>query len=972
MGSRKTICPIVGVGASAGGLESFSRLLRNLPVDTGMAFVLVQHMEPKHKSILADILSRTTNMPVIDVKNKTVVKPDHIYVIPAGMDATVLKGTLYLVPRTEKVSQYKPIDTFLESLAKNQNGTPIGVILSGNGTDGSQGLRAIKTVGGITFAQTPESSKYDGMPQSAITLGAVDFVLTPEEIAGKLGKIACSGVLKKIEIETDELFNADELNKVFMMLYTVSGTNFAEYKQLTIQRRILRRMGLHLIQKLDDYVDYLGQNPAEVAALHQDLLINVTSFFRDFEAFETLKKLIFPSIMENRTPDETVRVWVPGCSTGEEAYSIAIFLTEYLESIAINIPIQIFATDVNETVIERARAGIYPRTIENDVSSERLRRFFVKVEEGYQINRKVRDMCIFARQDISKDPPFSRLDMISCRNVMIYLGPVLQKKMFAFFHYALKPKGFLFLGTSESVGVYSDLFDLADKKYKIYLKKSVSTPLIYDCPFNEYAPTIEKIEVKSQYPAAERLISDVKEQSDRIVINKFAPAGVIINEALEVIQFRGHTGAYLEHASGTPSLNLLKMARDGLLLGLRAAVNQAKKENRPFTKEGLHVIYNGQSKIVSVHVIPIEESSYKARYFLVLFENAALPTFSKGWNTHPNLRRKGQIKQQDENREIVRLKEELIVNKEYLHSVIDQHESANEALRAANEEIQSSNEELQSMNEELETAKEELQSINEELMTLNDELHHRNQELNDINSDVQNLFRCIDIPVVILTGALCIRRFNYPAEKLLNLIATDVGRPISNINPNVNIPDLEQEILEVIDKFISKEKEVQDKWGFWYSMQIRPYKTAENKINGVVLTFVDIDALKNSLTLSQEACEYAEAIVETVREPLLVLDANLHLTSANMAFYHTFRVTPEETRNQLIFDMGNGQWNIPRLRELLTDILCNNTIFTDFKVEYDFPNIGRRTMLVNARPIITLKTRVKLILMAIEDITDGK
>jgi two-component system CheB/CheR fusion protein len=409
-----------------------------------------------------------------------------------------------------------------------------------------------------------------------------------------------------------------------------------------------------------------------------------------------------------------------------------------------------------------------------------------------------------------------------------------------------------------------------------------------------------------------------------------------------------------------------------LLLGLRTAINQAKKENRPFNKEGVHVIYNGQAKIVNIHVTPIEEPSHKARYFLVLFEDVALPTFSKGRNTDTNLRRIGQIKQQDENREIVKLKEELIANKEYLQTVIEQHEWANEALRAANEEIQSSNEELQSMNEELETAKEELQCANEELITLNDELHDRNQELSDSNSDVQNLFRCIDIPVVILTTDLCIRRFNSEAEKLFNLIATDVGRPISNINPNVNIPDLEQEILEVIDKLVPKEKEVHDRWGFWYSMQIRPYKTVENKINGVVLTFVDIDTIKNRLALSQEACEYAEAIVETVREPLLVLDGNLQLKSANQAFYQTFRVTPEETLNQLVFDMGNGQWNIPRLRELLDDILCNNSIFKDFKVEHEFPHIGRRTMLVNARPIISSKSRVKLILMAIEDITDGK
>lgn len=970
----KEPCAIVGIGASAGGLEAFSRLLEKLPDDTRMAFVLVQHLDPKHKSALTEILSKITSMTVSEVENKTVVKPDHVYIIPPGKAMSISQGILDLVPREETARQNMPIDFFLESLAKDQGNKAIGVILSGAAADGSRGLKEIKTVGGITFAQRPQTAKFDSMPLNAIATGVVDFVLSSEEIACELVGIARTSVFDSKAAETGKIFSAgtDELNQIFALLRKASGTNFSEYRDLTIKRRILRRMVLHKIDKLVEYVDYLQQNTAEVKELYQDILINVTNLFRDPEAFETLKKLVFPAIMKDRTPEEPVRVWVPGCSTGEEAYSIAIVLNEFLEDAAVHTPIQIFATDINEVLIDKARAGIYPESIKDEVSPERLRRFFFKVDGGYQISKSMRDMFVFARQDMVKDPPFSRLDLISCRNVIIYFGQALQKKLFPVFHYALKQKGFLFLGSSESVGSFANLYNLVDKKSRIYMKKAVSTPLIQFAA-SEYTATVsEKLESPSPKAQVTGLKFSVFEEADRIVQSQYTPPGVVINSDLEIVQFRGRTGAYLEPASGTPSLKLFKMTRNGLSLGLSSAIKQAKKENSQVRKEGLQVSCNGRVNLVNIDVIPISEPNKKDKYFLILFEKVvsrALPAGKKAKKAEAGL---DQVTTGDENNEPNRLEHELSATKEYLQSVIEQYELANEDLRAANEEIQSSNEELQSMNEELETAKEELQSTNEELMTLNDEVQNRNHEISKVSSDLYNLFRSISIAVIMLSNNLHIRRFNPPAEKVLNLIATDLGRPITDININFNNLDLEQAILEVIDTLVSKEQEVQDRHGCWYSVQIRPYRTTDNKIDGVVITFASIDIVKRSLALSEEARAYAEAVVETVREPLLVLDAGLHIKSANKAFYQAFMVKPEETVNQAIFELGNGQWNIPELRILLEEIICKDTMFEDFEVAHDFPHVGYKRMLVNARRIVGSNDQTQFMLVAIEDVTKRK
>jgi two-component system CheB/CheR fusion protein len=961
-------CPLVGVGTSAGGLRALLQLFESMSAVTGMAFVVIQHLDANHDSALVDILSKVTNMPVSEAKDNTVVQPNHVYVIAPGTEVTVARGVLTVVPRQSGMKRHSPIDSFLESLAHDKASKASGVILSGTGADGSQGLKEIKAAGGITFAQEPHSAAYDEMPLSAIATGMVDYVLPPQEIAGELARISQSRIFIRPITENGELFpdGADALSSILSLLRKVSDINFAEYKKLTIKRRILRRMVLHKIDKLDDYVNFLRQNSAELTILQQDILIHVTNFFRDPQAFDTLQKVVFPLIVSRTDPGVPIRLWVPGCSTGEEAYSLAIALVEFLENNGINKPIQIFATDINETVIDKARAGIYPKSIITDVSPARLSRFFVEVAQGYQISKTIRDICIFARQDMGMDPPISRLDLISCRNVMIYFGPVLQKRMFPIFHYALNSGGFLILGASESVGLFADLFSLVDRKHRIYAKKTLASPLMFEFSYIEHAESIlNRIKTEDSDRVSGSSWLAVQKEADRIVLSKYAPAGVIINNKLDIIQFRGRTGVYLEPASGMPSVNLLKMARDGLFLGLRAAVNQARKENGFVRKEGLYVIQNGYSLPVNIDVIPINGPAGKGEYFLVLFREADLQPMTDSKSDSCFAVQK-DFRQAEDSDEVLRLKQEITATQEYLQSIIGQHEAASEDIRYANEEIQSSNEELQSMNEELETAREELQSTNEELMTLNEELRTRNVELSHVNNDMHNLLRSINIPVLILSSDLRIRRFNSVAEKVLNLISADVGRPINNIKPNIDIPDLEQVSLEVIDTLNSQEQEVQDRWGHWYSMQIRPYKTIDHKIDGVMITFADIHAIKQSLEIAREACEYAEAIVETVRHPLLVLDDDLRLRTANKTFYQMFRGAPEEMTGQSIFQMKVCQWDNAKLRDLLNDILNCDTAFENFEISCDLPDIGKQTMLINARRIINPQNNTKLILMAFE------
>jgi two-component system, chemotaxis family, CheB/CheR fusion protein len=960
--------PVVGVGASAGGLEAFTQMLGALPLDTGMAFVLVQHLAPTHASLLSEILARATEMPVMEVQDDRRVEPNRIYVLPPDRNMTISQGVLQLSPRKEARGQHRPIDLFFRSLAEDQKERAIGVVLSGTATDGTLGLAEIKAEGGITFAQD-DTAQQSSMPRSAVASGCVDFVLAPDGIAREIARIARHPQVA-LAAPPRRKAPAGEPNPgtILETVRKVTGVDFTQYKASSLNRRINRRMVLHRMESLRDYGRFLQENPEEVEALFQDILINVTRFFRDPETFQALKATILPGLFDNRSLDEPLRVWVVGCSTGEEAYSLAITLAELAEARGSRLPIQVFATDLNGAGIEKARAGVYPKSIENDVSPERLRRFFAEVDGSYRISKSVRDMCVFARHNVLIDPPFSQIDLISCRNLLIYLEPVLQQKVVPLLHYALKPAGFLLLGSSETLGAYRDLFEAADAQHKCYSKKPSSRRAAFGPPTGSY----QRRGGPGHVPAPPQVAgADVEKEAERILLTRYVPPGVLVNTELEILQFHGDTGPYLAPAPGKASLKLLKMARKGLAVALRAAVNKARKGNASVREEGLRIESDGGAREVDVEVVPVGGSSAGAGGFLVLFEEpappppAALPSARRGGGRAPKPGAKASPQDKSAEEENARLAQELIATREYLQSVIEQQEAINEELQSANEEAQSANEELQSINEELETSKEEIQSTNEELATVNDELRNRNAELSRLNNDLFNILSSVEMAIVILGPNLQVRRFTPMAEKLFRLIPSDIGRPIGDIKLRLSVPDLEPLLTEVIETASPREIEVQDRQGVWYSLRIRPYKTLENGIDGAVIMLVDVDELRRSR-------EYAESIVATVREPLLVLGADLRVRTASRSFYQTFQETPATTENRLFFELGEGQWNIPELRRLLEETKAKGSGVEGFEVEGEFGSLGRKTMLLDARRFSQETDQKTLILLSIEDVTERK
>jgi two-component system CheB/CheR fusion protein len=984
--------PVVGLGASAGGLEAFTLILEHLPSDTGMAFVLVQHLAPDRHSLLSEILSRTTEMPVQEVQEGMTIARNCVYVIPPNTGMTMTRGVFHLTSRDRTHGQQTVIDTFLRSLAADRGNKAIGVILSGGDADGTLGLQAIKEKGGITFAQSEGSAGVKEMPSSAIAAGHVDFILPPIEIAEALANISrhpyiasppFTDIVEVTDAEPVAVPDQQEsLATIFRLLRNYGGVDFTHYKLTTIKRRIFRRMALHRMEHLVDYVSFLQTHPEEVQALCQEMLISVTSFFRDAGAFEVLKDTVFPAIMRDRPPEAPIRIWVAGCSTGEEAYSIAICLLEYLSSRPSRPPIQIFATDVSETAIDRARVGIYSPSQLVDITPERLQRFFVPVEGGFQISKVVRELCIFARQNLVSDPPFSRLDLISCRNVLIYFGTKLQKKVIPIFHYGLLPRGYLMLGNSETVGEFVDLFTLVNRKYKIYARTISSRRIGFDVIAETRPLDILRSPATSREDSGNDMA--IYREADRIILNQYAPAGVVVNVRLEILQFRGQTSPYLEPAPGRASLNLGRMARESLRLELQTAIHQAQQENRPIQRVGIPLReldstrLDGSVRIrqIKIDVIPFQPEGMSEKFFLILFADLSGPnaeslTADSEADTEGQNVKASDRQQSQERQEIQRLRSELANTRAYLQSIIEEQQATNQDLRIANEEILSSNEELQSTNEELETAKEEIQATNEELSTINEELHRRNLEATQVGNDLQNLLSSINIPILMLDSDLCIRRFTPTAAHLFNLIPTDIGRPFSNINYSLNIPDLAQRLLQVMQTLLVESREVQDQDGHWYDLRMRPYRTSDNRIDGVVLTLVEIDDLKRSSQAIQTAREFADAIIQTIRQSLVVLNEDLRVISANSWFYNTFHVAPEETEGQRIYDLGNGQWDIPALRTLLEHILPDNQQFYNFEVTHEFEHIGVKTMLVNAYRMMQADGS-ETILLAIEDVTENQ
>jgi two-component system, chemotaxis family, CheB/CheR fusion protein len=790
-------CPIVGVGASAGGLEAFRRLLGALPSNTGMAYVLVQHLDPHHESILAELLSEATPMEVSEVRGDVRVEPNQVYVIPPSKGLILEQGQLKLVPRPPAGSVHMPIDSFLKTLAQVQGSQAIGVILSGMGSDGTLGLQAIEAEGGIAFAQAPASAKYDAMPRSAIAAGGIDFVLSPEDIAGELTRLGQHPYLAVRQFTplaadpppSSKGDGADEdhesLSRVLSLLRQTGGTDFGAYKKTTLRRRIARRMAVAGIATLDAYARHLEGDSVEATALYEDCLISVTSFFRDPDVYRALSEQVLPLLLQDSRSDEPLRLWVPGCATGEEVYSIAICLLEQAAGLQRNPSLQIFATDLSERALTKAREGTYLVNIARDVSPERLRRFFTKVGDHYQIGKAIREMCVFARHDLTRDPPYSRIDLISCRNVLIYLEPALQEVVFATFHYALRPGGFLVVGPAETAGSAPILFAAVDEKHRLYSRKAVSGPPRLLSVGRGAHPSWK---LPGQLARKASTTAEVPREVDRMLLARFGPAAVLVDDGLRVLEFRGDTDPFLDHSHGKASLSLERLLRKGLLMELRQAIEEARRTDAPVRRDGLQVRYRKELRSVSIEVIPIKGRAASERCLLVLFqtEGAGLPIHEEP--SRPSLPPGDAAHAKDG--EIARLSQALTQTTEYMHTLVREHEAALEELQSTTEEALSNNEELQSVNEELQTAKEEIQSANEELATLNQELQDRNVQLAHSNDDIQRgldsanaLVDLVPQPLAILDDMLRVERanaafydtFQTSAERTCNRALPELG-----------------------------------------------------------------------------------------------------------------------------------------------------------------------------------------------------
>lgn len=956
--------PVVGMGASAGGLEALETFLEAVPPTTGMGFVLVVHLDPTHISIMPELLQKKTQMPVHQVKDGMHVRPNCLYVIPPNQNLSILHGKLHLLELVEPHGSNLPIDSFLRSLAQDQESHAIGIVFSGTGSDGTQGVKAIKGAAGMVMVQDEKSAKYSGMPHSAINTGLVDYVLPPESMAAQL--VAYTHHAHHLTDLRDGINDKpmpQAMEKIFIILRDRTQHDFSLYKQNTIRRRIERRMSIHQITEIRDYVRYLQESDTEPHTLFKELLIGVTNFFRDPDAFKILQEKIIPELLRGRPDNYTLRVWVPGCSSGEECYSLAMVLHECMESGGRHIHVQIFGTDIDADAIGVARAGCYPESILADVGEERIQRYFTKEESGqYRISKRIREMLVFAPQNLIKDPPFTRLDLISCRNLLIYMNTELQRKLMPIFHYSLRPGGLLFLGTSETIGTCTELFDPLNRKWKVFRRheskpanRSISS--VPDFPqhvtrsLNAPVDTVRHVEELS----ARQLAETILRHSD-------TPPCVILDSASKVIYIHGRVGRYMELAEGEVSTKITQMVRPELRKELGSSIRQVVTHQQAYSRDVGPIDDHGRSFHVKLTVKPIRERAFSGGLIMVAFEETESPGKAK-----QATRRRGA--QTTQPTEVSHLEQELSYVRESLETTIEELETSNEELKSTNEELQSTNEELQSTNEELETSKEELQSLNEESGTVNAELQIRNDQLSQTNDDVKNLLDATEIATLFLDTSLLVRRFTPPTTAIIPLAATDIGRPINDLTTTLLDTDLAAYSQQVLNDLMVREATVESKDARFYIMRVRPYRTSANVIDGAVLTFQDISALKQAQKEAQAAHDLAESIVATLREPLLILDDSLRVVSASRAFCHHFHVTDTATVGQLVYQLGNGQWDIPALRHLLGEILPADSSFDDYKVTHQFEGIGRRTMLLNARKLVHQGEQKQLILLAIEDVT---
>jgi len=945
VGSKKAAdksFPIVGLGASAGGLKALKSFFSEVPGKSGMAYIVLIHMSPEHPSMMPELLQKNTQVPVSAAADGQVIEPDHVYVTPPDKEISLYQGKIQLLDIVEK-HKVLPIDQFLRSLAQDQKSNASAVILSGTGTDGTIGIRDIKAHDGLVLAQSRESADHDGMPASARHTGLVDIIAAPEELPQKIIDYYAHTELsraQKTHAATDLTSDQrDWLNKVFAILRTRKGHDFSNYKPNTILRRISRRMAVNDIDSHETYVRYIRETPAEAEALFRELLIGVTSFFRESKAFDVLKAEVFPALIDQMKENETFRAWIPACSTGEEAFSLAIILREYLDDAQKQINIQLFGTDIDEYAIERAREGRFPDSIAADVSQKRLERFFTKEGTYYRIGKEIRDFVVFSVQDVTRDPPFSRLNLLCCRNLLIYLEAHAQQKLLPLFHYTLVPGGVLMLGTSETIGGFTRMFEPIDKKLKIYERKEVPRAL---------SPAIEfpsrpsgSIPRHAEEDASAELgpqKTDIKQATRELILSQYAPTSLLIDAEGNILYVQGRTGKYLETSTGPPTQNILNMAREGLQIELLTALRKAKSANDKVRRRRIQVKTNGDKQLIDLHIQPLQEPKELAGRFLVVIEDIESPAKAP----EPTARDTDQTT--PDTSRIAELEKELQVARESHQTTIEELESSNEELQSTNEELQSANEELQSTNEELESSKEELQSLNEELQTVNSELESKVEELYSSEDDMRNLLENTEIATIFVDSDLRIRRYTPEATHIVNLIESDIGRPLQHVGSNLAYNDMSTDIDEVLKKLMPKEKEVQTAAGNWYKMRIRPYRARDNRIDGAVLVFFCINDQKQSQALLEETLREKDASLELVRtvfdmnpKPLAVLDKKGRLVIANTALSEILGLAQEDVFGKDIFALKALHQEQTELETGLKAALDQGKDFKNQTIEIDTP-----------------------------------
>jgi two-component system CheB/CheR fusion protein len=957
--------PIVGVGASAGGLEALEKLFGAMPAESGMAFVVIQHLDPTRQSHMVELLSHRTRMSVVAVEEGAKVQADRVYMILPNSEVTIEDGILHLAEPSESRAARRPVDTFLISLAEDQKECSVGVILSGTGSNGSSGIRAIKEYGGLALAQAPETAAHPGMPRSAIATGMIDAVLPPDQIAEVLVRYARHLHLELRPEQATEPAgdDASTFTNILAFVQARTGHDFRFYKKATLTRRMHRRVGLHGFARLADYERFLRHNPQEVQALVKDLTITVSGFFRDPEAWEALNEQVIAPLVRERPGGEVIRVWVPACASGEEAYTIAMLIAEQAEAAQKSFDVKIFATDPAEDGLSMARRGLFPGTIERDVSDERLRRFFERTDDSFLVRKELREWVIFAPQNLLQDPPFFRVDLVSCRNFLIYLEEEAQSKVIALFHFALNDNGSLLLGAAETLGRSHELFETVSKKWRIYRRLGPTRHDIVDFPIagRRMQPAGGGIQA-----AAEQLFTaHTADIAQRALASRFAPASVMIDRAHRIVYFHGATEDYLANPPGQPTRDLFAMVRDGLRTKLRGAVQMAARESRPVTIPA-SVRSGGSGRPVTVTVSPVRGQRADGM-LLVSFEgNSREPAVSPAAPASEPVQ--SDALSTDDARIEREFETELNNVRDELSRTIEELEASNEELKASNEEITSMNEELQSANEELETSKEELQSLNEELNTVNNELQTKVEELEGTTNDLSNLLSSTEIATVFLDQQLKIRFFTPSMSSLMDVIASDIGRPIGSFAPKFKDPNLLQDAQGVLARLVPAEAEVPADNGRWYQRRVIPYRTQDNRIDGIVVTFADITTPKQAEAEVRAAHDQIAQIYDSVPHPLVVLDPELQVRSANEAFYRLFQVRRDDTVGRPIHELGNRQWDVQTLRQLLVDVLSKRQAVEDYVVEHEFEHLGPRVMLLQAAQV----RGAQLILLSIQDITERK